>query len=306
MKKLGCICIMVVLAFVMLVSSSVMAAPIDHGEAWDREGWPSKIRIGVLPEEDMAVMRQRYQPLQEHFEEILGIPVELYFGTDFTAMIEAMRFKHIEASKFGPFSYILAAERANAQAIVQGAMSRFAPTYKSYIITSKDTGITTVEDLEGKVFAWVDPASTSGYLFPRAHLIQETGIDNESLDDYFSQVIYSGGHDASVRAVISGDVDAASVSDSQVFRMQAADYPGIEDVVVVTETLPIPRSPEAVRADLPQTLKTAITFAYLSFNNQDFLTAHNYHEGFIVVCDEDYDVIRATAEALGLSPEDLL
>lgn len=298
--------ILMVLALVFVVAGTSLASDLSrHSEVWDRSEWPDVISIGVLPEEDVAVMEDRYHPLREHFEAILGVEVELYFGTDFTAMIEAMRFKHIEASKFGPFAYILAAERAGAEAIVQGAQNRFVPSYKSYIITHQNTGIETVADLEGKTYAWVDPASTSGYLFPRAHLVQETGISTDELDNYFDQVIYSGGHDASVRAVLNGDVDAASVSDSQVQRMEAAGVEGMENIVVVTETRPIPRSPEAVRSDLPQSLKTAITFAYTSFNDEDFLTDHNYHDGFILVSDSDYDVIRDTAEALQLSPEDL-
>ncbi|MFN2341341.1 MAG: phosphate/phosphite/phosphonate ABC transporter substrate-binding protein [Halanaerobium sp.] len=296
--------VLMIMLVVMIFSTTIYAA--GHAEVWDKTDWPETLRIGVLPEEDVAVMEERYQPLKAHFEDVLGIEVELYFGTDFTAMIEAMRFKHIEASKFGPFSYILAADRAGAEAVAQGARDRFVPTYKSYIITKEGSGIETVADLEDSVFAWVDPASSSGYLFPRAHLVQETGIENDSLDAYFDEVIYSGGHDSSVRAVINGDVDAASVSDSQIQKMEAAEYPGIETIKVVTETRPIPRSPEAVRSDLPQSLKTAITFAYVSFNDEPFLTDHNYNEGFILVDDEAYDVVRDTAEALNLAPEDLL
>ena len=296
--------VLMIMLVVMIFSTTIYAA--GHAEVWDKTDWPETLRIGVLPEEDVAVMKERYKPLKAHFEDVLGIEIELFFGTDFTAMIEAMRFKHIEASKFGPFSYILAAERAGAEAVAQGARNRFVPTYKSFIITKEGSGIDNVADLEDKVFAWVDPASSSGYLFPRAHLVQETGIENDSLDAYFDQVIYSGGHDSSVRAVINGDVDAASVSDSQIQKMEAAEYPGIETIKVVTETRPIPRSPEAVRSDLPQSLKTAITFAYVSFNDEPFLTDHNYNEGFILVDDEAYDVVRDTAEALDLAPEDLL
>ena len=288
-----------------LLLTGSLAFAFDPGAAWDRTDWPDTVRIGVLPEEDIAVMESRYQPLKEHFEAVLGTRVELFFGTDFSAMIEAMRFGNLEVSKFGPFAYILAAERANAEAIVQGAMNRFAPTYKSFVITRDDTGIADVADLEGRTFAWVDPASTSGYLFPRAHLIQVSGVSNDDMDAWLGNAIYAGGHDAAVRAVINGDVDAASVSDSQIFRMQAAEVPGMERIVIVTETNPIPRSPEAVRGDLPESLKAAISFAYLSFNDQAFLESHNYHQGFIVVSDADYDVIRDTASALNLAPEDL-
>ncbi len=293
-------------AMVALLALTVgLAFAFEPADVWDTTDWPTTIRIGVLPEEDIAVMEERYEPLRDHFESVLGRNVELFFGTDFTAMIEAMRFGNLEVSKFGPFSYILAAERANAEAIVQGAMRRFEPTYQSFVITRDDTGIDSVEDLEGRSFAWVDPASTSGYLFPRAHLIQETGVSNDDLDGWLGTAIYAGGHDAAVRAVINGDVDAASVSDSQIIRMRAAEEAGMDRIIVVTETAPIPRSPEAVRGDLPDSLKLAITHAYLSFNDQAFLEAHNYHQGFIVVSDADYDVIRNTAAALELSPEDL-
>lgn len=273
---------------------------------YDRSDWPEKVRIGVLPEEDHAVMVERYQSLVDHFNEVLGVPVELYFGTDFTAMIEAMRFKHIEVSKFGPFSYILASDRADAQAFVQGVRNADEPTYKSFIIVRNDSGIESIADLEGRSFAWVDPASTSGYMFPRAHLVEQLDTTNDLIDGLFGQVVFSGGHDASVRLVINGDVEAAAVSDSQIQRMQAADYPGIEEITVLTETKPIPRSPEAYRADLPETLKQALRDAYLSFDDREFLEAHNYHDGFVDVDDAAYDVVRDTAKALGLSPEDLL
>lgn len=292
-------------AALLVALSASFALAFNPADTWDKTGWPDTIRIGVLPEEDIAVMESRYQPLKVHFEAVLGVRVELFFGTDFSAMIEAMRFGNLEVSKLGPFAYILAVERAGAEAIVQGAQRRFEPTYKSFVITRDDSGIETVADLQGRTFAWVDPASASGYLFPRAHLIEQSGVSNDDMDGWLGTAIYAGGHDAAVRAVINGDVDAASVSDSQIFRMTVAEIPGMDRIKIVTETAPIPRSPEAVRGDLPGTLKAAITYAYLSFNDQAFLEAHNYHQGFIVVDDADYDVLRRTAAALGLSPEDL-
>lgn len=126
-------------------------------------------------------------------------------------------------------------------------------------------------------------------------------MTDDTLERWFGNVVYTGGHDAGVRAVISGDVDAAAVSDSQVRRMTASDESGIADIIVVSETAPIPRSPEAVRGDLPDTLKAAIIFGYLSFNDQDFLQSHNYHVGFITVEDAAYDAVRRTQKLPGLN-----
>lgn len=293
----------ITLATLLGAFASTSALALDTSKVWDRTGWPNTLRIGVLPEEDQAVMEQRYQPFKEHMEAQLGMPVQLFFGTDFSAMVEAMRFKNIEVSKFGPFAYILASERAGAEAFVQGARNRFAPTYKSYIITLANSGIKTPADLQGRNFGFVDPASASGYLFPRAHLLElfeSDGITNDNIDNWFGNVIFTNGHDASVRAVLSGDLDAAAVSDSQVQRMTAASVEGMENIVVVTETAPIPRSPEAIRGDLPESLKAAVQLAYLSFNEEKFLVAHNYHGGFITVEDKTYNVVRTTQRLLGL------
>lgn len=270
------------------------------------DDWPDVVNIGVLPEEDHAVLFERYESFEEHFQEHLGVPVQMYFADSFTGVIEAMRQGHVDVSKFGPFAYILASERADAVAFRQGVLNADEPTYKSYIIAREDSGIDSVEDLEGVDFGWVDPASTSGYLFPAAHLIQEAGLDGqEDFEEFFGNVVNTGGHDASVRNVISGDLDAAAASDSQVIRMQRADYEGIEDIKIVTETDPIPRSPEAYRADLPESLVEALDEAYATFDDEEFLTAHNYDDGFISVEDAAYDVVRNTARALDLDPEEL-
>jgi len=294
----------------VLIGSVMVSGAFATGQAeeeargddarYDRSDWPEVIRIGVLPEEDQAIMRERYQPFLAHMEESLGTEVELFFGNDFTAMVEAMRFGNIEVSKFGPSAYVMASERAGAEAFVQGVRDASAPTYKSFIITRQDSEIESLDDIPGKDFAWVDPASGSGYLFPRAMMLGEFGVEDEELDNMFANVIFSGGHDASVRFVINGDVDAAAVSDSQIQKMRNAEYPGIEDIEVVTETDPIPRSPEAYRGDLPESLKQALLDAYTSFDDPGFLEAHNYHDGYIAVDDSAYDVVRDTQQRLGL------
>ena len=69
--------------------------------------------------------------------------------------------------------------------------------YHSQIIARKDSGIKTVNDLKGKTFAFVDPTSTSGHLFPKAGLIK-LGIDP---DTDFGRVIFTGSHDANALAV---------------------------------------------------------------------------------------------------------
>lgn len=281
-------------------------------EGADREGWPDKFVYGILPAEDQDTLTNRYEPFEAYLEEKLDMPVELYQGTDFTAMIEAMRNGHIHASKYGSFAYILANERANAEAFVQGVKVKEEPYYHAVFITREETGIKSLEDLKGRTFAFVDPASTSGHLFPRAKLIDDLGLSNEEVDQYFGSVVFAGNHDAAYISVLTGDVEAAALSQSSYERIkeQYTDHPNYESVIEVARTEDIPRSPEAIRADLPDSFKQTVKEAFLGIKDeptlQDFLVEHNYHDGYVEIQDDVYNVVRDTADALGLSPEDLL
>lgn len=204
----------------------------------EKEGWPEKFVYGILPSEDQSVMSRRYEPFQAYLEKELGMPVEFFFGTDYTAIIEALRNNHIHASHFGPFSYTLAAERANAEAFSMGVKSVEDATYTSVIVTLEGSGIETLQDLEGKNMAWVDAASTSGHLFPKALLINELGKTLDEVDAMFANATFAGGHDAALLSVLNGDTDAAGVGDFIIDTIQEShkDHPNIEKIKIIAVT----------------------------------------------------------------------
>jgi phosphonate transport system substrate-binding protein len=69
---------------------------------------PSKLRVALLPDENAATLIQNAQPLKAYLENTLKKDIELVVTTDYSSMIEAMRFGRIEVAYFGPFSYVLA------------------------------------------------------------------------------------------------------------------------------------------------------------------------------------------------------
>src|SRR3989338_3962917 len=177
------------------------------------------LKMGLIPADDAEEMLRSYEPVKEYLSKELGIPVEIQVTSDYTAAIQAMRAKHIDMAWFGPFSYIIAANVADAEAIVNGVRrSDGKSDYHSIIVTKADSGIETLEDLKGKSFAFVDPASTSGNLIPRKMLI-ENGIDP---DKDFSRSYYAGTHNAVEYAVANGKVDAGADSDNSYDRMVRA------------------------------------------------------------------------------------
>jgi len=257
------------------------------------------LKMGLIPADDAEEMLRSYEPVKEYLSEKLGIPVEIQVTSDYTAAIEAMRSKHIDMAWFGPFSYIIASNVAGAEAIVNGVRrSDGKSDYHSIIVTRSDSGIETLDDLKGKSFAFVDPASTSGNLIPRKMLI-ENGIDP---DKDFSMSYYAGTHNAVEYAVANGKVDAGADSDNSYDRMVKAGEvdPKINKIIYISES--IPGSPIVVRGDLPAELKGKIKIALITMDQQTIHQVGGWGDiaRYQQVSDSDYDIIRETAKTLGM------
>lgn len=278
-----------------------------------RADWPEKLVYALVPTEDQDTMVRRNEPIAAYLEERLGVEVEVFSGTDYTANVEAMRNGHAHIAYLGPFAYILAHERAGAEAFAFHLSSPEAkPTYQSLFIALEGNGIETIEDLADKTFGWADPASTSGYLFPRAHLINEIGLADDDVDSWFSDITFTGGHESSVLSVLNGDIQAAAISSGSGLRALEAhsDHPNADKIKIIGNTRDIPSSAYSYQKDLPEDLKAAIVEAFLDIPNQpaleDFIEEMGIHGGYIPNDDSNYDIIRDTASALNISPEDLM
>lgn len=259
----------------------------------------SVLKMGLIPADDADEMLRNYEPVKEYLSEELGIPVEIQVTSDYTAAIEAMRAEHIDMAWFGPFSYVIAANVAGAEAIVNGVKeSTGSATYTSMIIANADSGITSLEDLKGKTFAFVDPASTSGNLIPRKMLI-ENGIDP---DNDFSTSYFAGTHNAVQYSIANGKVDAGASGDNVYKRMIEEGEIDPKVNIVVYESDPIPGSPIVVRGNLPEELKKDIQNALISMDQQTIHKVDGWGgiSRYQKVSDSDYDVIRDTAEILGM------
>lgn len=257
------------------------------------------LKMGLIPADDAEEMIREYEPVRKYLSEKLGIPLEIQVTSDYAAAIEAMRAKYIDMAWFGPFSYVIAANIADAEAIVNGVRrSDGKSDYRSIIVTKADSGIKTLADLKGKNFAFVDPSSTSGNLIPRK-ILKENGIDP---DKDFKTVYYAGTHNAVEYAVANGNVDAGADSDNSYQRMVKAGEvdPNVNKIIYTSE--PIPGSPIVVRKDLPAALKQAIQDALINMDEQtiDQVSGWGDVSRYQKVSDSDYDIIRETAAALGM------
>ncbi|SER25802.1 phosphonate transport system substrate-binding protein [Gracilibacillus ureilyticus] len=305
MKKIKLLSLLSVIGLALLLAGCGNDANASGGE--NENGWPEKIRYGVLPGEEDSELSRAHELFVKDMSEELGIEVELFQGEDYNAVIEAMRSKKLELASFGPFSYIIAQERSNAVPIAVRAISEEDATYNSWIVVPDESDVQSLEELEGKSILFADPASTSGHLFPRGIFIEELGITNDEVESYFSSVSFSGSHDNSILAIAAGDADAAGVCSTCVERAVKGGLVSESDFRIIAESDPIPSSPISYRGDLPEDLVEAIKEFIYNYDNEEFFEqAGDKDSRYIPVDESNYEIIRKTAESLNMSPEELL
>jgi len=279
LKRIVAIAAVAAIALFCLGGSALAAPPAD---------WPKKIVFGIIPTDSSANITERFDNLVKYLEKRLGVPVEVKVATDYAGVITGMQFKHIDLAYFGPKSYVEAAKRANAEAFVIEVSKDGSKGYYGLIITKKGSGLKSVADLKGKVWAFVDPNSTSGTLVPMVHFLNDLKIDPET---YFSKVIYSGSHEASMISIKTGKIDGASTNDLDMARGEGKQWNSEKDFEIIWKSQLIPGSPMAYRKDLPVSLKKALTDAFLAYDDKAGLEMLKI-KGYAPVTDKTYDAVR--------------
>ncbi len=254
------------------------------------------LRVGLIPSEDSRAMLAQSKDILDALEKNLGTKVQGFVATDYNGVIEAMRAKHIDVAYLGPFSYVLATTVTPVEAFVIAETKKAGRTfYHSQIITLASSGIKTLDDLKGRNFAFVDPASTSGYVFPLAGLIK-AGMEPRR---DFKNVIFTGAHDANAVAVANGKVDAATIADRILDAAIAKGHIMAEQIHVVWRSAPIPESPMVWRRDLSDELKARVKAAFLAIRDMNW-SDQGALNGFKETNDAAYDVIREAAKLANL------
>lgn len=277
----------------LLTTAAALAllAPLAQGQTHN----PSRLRVALLPDENAATLIQNAQPLKAYLERTLKKDIEIVVTTDYSSMIEAMRFGRIEVAYFGPFSYVLAKSRAPEIEPFAVGVERGAPTYHSILIATAGGPVSRLEDIRGKPFAYGDQASTSSHLAPRAHLLTKTGLEGGR--DY--QPVHLGTHDAVARAVQTGQVPAGALSKAIYDNLVKRKMIDPAKVVQLDLSPPIPNYPMVMQGKLAPELKTAVREAFLNLKDPLVLKAFRV-EGFLPTDDQAYDILRETASILKL------
>jgi phosphonate transport system substrate-binding protein len=272
---------------------SELRSRLDWGGRLAAEADPAVLKVALLPDENASELIKRNQPLKDYLEKQLGKQIELIVTTEYSSMIEAMRFGRIDIAYFGPLSYVLAKSRADIEPFA-AMVENGKPTYRSVVIANVNSGINALTDIRGKKMVYGDPASTSSHLIPKS-MLEDVGLVHER--DY--QQNFVGAHDAVAANVANGNADAGGLSEIIWNRLIEGKLIDVSKIKVLGYSKDYPQYPWTMRSDLNYDLKGNIRNAFLTLHDPAVLKNFKA-EGFAPITDRDYDVIRELAKALNL------
>lgn len=249
------------------------------------------VKLYFVPSIDALVLENNAKKFKEYLEKNTPYAFEISIPQSFIAVVEAFGTKRADVAGMNTFGYALAHHRYGAEARL--TVIRFGlPTYQSQFVVRSDSKIKKIEDLNNKKIAFVDPASTSGYLIPLKTLQNKKVKPRET--------VFAMKHDSVISMVYQRQVDAGATyySPPQDGKIQDArklvqtQYPDVEKVIkVLALSEPVPNDPIVFRKDLPEEMKVNIVKAF-----KDFLKTPEGKKAF----DEIYaatDLIDATDES---------
>jgi phosphonate transport system substrate-binding protein len=251
----------------------------------------TQFNIGLLGGENAQDRLASNECFRAYAEDALGVPVRLFTPADYNGVIQGMLGGTIDLAWLGASAYaaIHIADPEAASPVLVKTNLDGSFNYFSIGFARADSGITSLQDMQGKTFAFADVNSTSGYLVPLVELPQQ-GFSMQD-GEYFGKVVFSGGHEQSIIGVSNGDFDAAVAwADGQgdwadgynsgAFR-RAADSGIVDmnDLVEIWRSSPIPEGPITLRNALPDDVKATIIDLLANLHEKDPACAYGVAAG---------------------------
>ncbi|HEY9634026.1 MAG TPA: phosphonate ABC transporter substrate-binding protein [Coleofasciculaceae cyanobacterium] len=276
-------------------NSSIAANSQSNSAAGD----PKELTFGIISTESQANQKPMWEPFVAAMSKEIGIPVKAFYVTQYSGVIEGMRFKKVDAAWFGGKSYIEAAKTAGAEAFASTISDKGDRGYYSYLITNKDNPIFSeakakggdkyvVDNAKNLTFAFNETNSTSGYLVPSYYVF---AANNVSPKESFKKLLFAGSHEATALAVANNKVDVATNNNESLSRLEKTNPDARKKIEIIWTSPEIPSDPIAYRKDLSEGLKEKIRNFFYNYKDKAVLGPLEW-SGFEKADDKRWNRIR--------------
>jgi phosphonate transport system substrate-binding protein len=225
---------------------------------------PKEITFSILSAENQASMGPLWQPLLDDMSAQIGVKVKPYFATNYTSLIEAMRFNQVQVGWFSALPALEAVNRADAQVLGRVIDAGGDATYTSVLIAKKGSGITLDKVLacgQKYSFGLGDAKSTSGTLAPMAYLFTPKGIEPAKC----FKTVRSASHQSNAFSVANGVLDVATNNSVGIVFFKRENPKEAAKIDVIWTSQPLPESSIVARKDLDPAIKEKLRQFFLTY-----------------------------------------
>jgi phosphonate transport system substrate-binding protein len=257
--------------------------------------------IGLLPEQNIFHQLERYDPLAKYIADKLGMKIELKILPRYGNIINNFVSENMDGAFLGSFTYALAHSKLGLEVIARPENTEGVSTYHGLIFARKDSGIRNIKNMAGKRFAFVDKATTAGYLLPLAYF-KKYGIDNYK--NYLKETYFAGTHEDVINDVLDRKTDIGAAKNTVFYRLAEKDKRILNDLIIFETSPEVPENGIAMRKDIDISVKTKIKDILLDMHNdpagrkvlKDFGALK-----FIPTSNDDYKPVFEYAKEIGLN-----
>lgn len=297
------------LALILTIATSMLFSACQKQDKLGTENNP--IKLYFTPSVDADTIATNSTDFIKFLEQETGFIFKTGIPTNYISVVEAFGSSRADIAVMNSFGYLMANEKYGATAKLKTV--RYGHDYyQGQIVAHVDSGINSIKDLAGKKFAFTDPSSTSGYMFP-LKIMKDAGVE-------LGNQTFAIKHDNVITMVYQKQVDAgatyysAPAEDGTIRDARArvkTQFPDVEEKVKIVEiTEKIPNDPFVFRKDLPADVVEKFIAAvkkYISTPEGQQIFKNIYSvEAVNDTTDADYDSLREVIKSINVNVEEQL
>jgi phosphonate transport system substrate-binding protein len=231
------------------------------GQERKHAGSEKSLLIGLIPEQNIFKQVERYTPLAEYLSKKVGAKIQLKVLTRYGNIVDNFASSGMDGAFFGSFTYALAHMKLGVEVLARPEALDGSSTYHGLILVRKDSGIKSVKGMKNKRMAFVDKATTAGFLFPLAYLKRHGVTDYKT---YFKEAYFTGTHEAAIYDVLDRKADVGAPKNTIFDRLARTDTRIRQSLVVLEKSADVPENALAVRKGLDTAVQKALLDALLT------------------------------------------
>jgi phosphonate transport system substrate-binding protein len=260
----------------------------------------TKLLIGLIPARNIFKQLERYEPVANYLSKKTVTNIELKVLTRYGNIIDNFVSAGLDAAFFGSFTYTLAHAKLGVEVVARPESAAGLSSYYGLIFVRKDSGIKNANDMRGKIFAFVDKATTAGHLFPLAYF-GKNGISDPNT--FFKESYFTGTHEDAIYDVLNKKADVGAAKNTVFFPIADTNVRIADELDILERSLNVPENGLAVRKDLDDSIKNKLKQALLSMHNdpEGAEILKNFGASkFIETTRDDYKNVYDLVEQVGL------